>query len=299
MTTKFLFLGEKMYSLNLLHDLNIMTSPDLLNSEKIYHYTDIYGLRGLIIDKKMWLGNLRQMNDSQEEFYFMQHLKEAVLNTKREITPEQLKALESLFNLETEKLKTAPAYVACFSRLKDDASQWERYADKGTGFCIEFNTCKFNEFMKGSMFLQPVYYINSMESHTHVKNLVHYLEYNSIPSFSNINSLMSNVRACASSYKHPSFAQEEEIRLILLPEFISYTDGKIIYNISSGIIKRIFELDIKELESKQTISFYDTIDGIYIGPKSKQDKNILYEYFKSNMVNIPYNKIKISESPLQ
>lgn len=276
-----------------------MTSSNLLNSEKIYHYTDVNGLRGLIIDKKMWLGNLRQMNDAQEEFYFMQHLKEAVLDTKRDITTDQSAELESLFELETNKIKTSPAYVACYSQLKDDASQWERYADKGAGFCIEFNTNKFNEFIKGSMFLQPVYYLKSMKSHIHVQNIIHYLEYKNVASFKDINSLMSNVRACASSYKHPSFAQEEEIRLILLPELIPYTDGTIIYNVSSGIIKRIFELDIQKLEGKQTISFYDTIDSIYIGPKSKQDKNVLYEYFKYNMVDIPYNKIKTSESPLQ
>lgn len=268
--------------------------------ERLYHYTNINALNGIIVNKKLWLGNLRHMNDAKEELYFMDLLKKAVIATKSDTTDEQRERIESIFEKVEQEITESPAFVSCFSKRKDDAAQWERYADKGAGFCIEFDTQKLEMFIRGSLFLQTVYYCRDVMKHEGVECIVNWLkrpEY--IDGFSSIEKLMENIKSCACSYKHPSFEQEEEVRLVLLPELAKYAEGKWDYIISGGVIKKYFILDIEEMEKKNGLSFWDTINEIYIGPKSKQDRKILFEYLRSKGIVVSIEEITVSESPLQ
>lgn len=268
--------------------------------DKLYHYTNVNALNGIIVKKKLWLGSLRHMNDTSEELYFMDLLKKAVIVSKSDVTATQRERIDSMFEKAKQELSESPACVSCFSKRKDDAAQWERYADQGAGFCIEFDAQKLDKFIRGSLFLQPVYYSRDVLKHEHVELILEWLENPKYTGgFNTFESWMGNIKSCACSFKHPSFEPEEEVRLVLLPELAEFAEGKWDYIISGGIIKKYFILDIEEIEKKKNLSFYDTINGIYIGPKSKQNPRILYEYFRSKDIDISIEDIVVSESPLQ
>jgi len=268
--------------------------------DKLYHYTNVNALNGIIVNKKLWLGSLRHMNDASEELYFIDLLKKAVIVSKHDITDTQCERIDSMFKKLERDLSESPAYVSCFSKRKDDAAQWERYADQGEGFCIEFDAQKLDKFIRGDLFLQEVYYRRDVLKHEHIDPILEWLENPEYTGgFNTFEDWMGNIKSCACSYKHPSFEQEEEVRLVLLPELAKFAEGKWDYIISGGVIKKYFILDIEEIEKKINFSFYDTVKGIYIGPKSKQDPKILYEYFRSKNIDISIEDIVVSESPLQ
>ena len=52
---------------------------------------------------------------------------------------EKIKEAEEFFRTEMEKEFYYSAYAACFSKFRDDASQWERYGHYGQGVCIAFH----------------------------------------------------------------------------------------------------------------------------------------------------------------
>ena len=55
--------------------------------EKIYHYTSVASLIGILSKKELWLGNTANMNDKTEITHFVNQLHMAVL---QDIYPEKI-----------------------------------------------------------------------------------------------------------------------------------------------------------------------------------------------------------------
>ena len=125
----------------------------------LYHYTDFTAFDGIIRCAELRLNNILNMNDAAEMRLFMNGICKAVvdklLNTGKTIIGYQT---DAFFQKELAKEFRYSAYAACFSKFRDDASQWERYGHLGQGVCIAFHEDLMQKMIGGAISLQEVYY---------------------------------------------------------------------------------------------------------------------------------------------
>jgi hypothetical protein len=107
----------------------------LTRVDKIYHYTDFEGLRGIITSQKLWFTDYRYLNDPTE----LKFCKNIILNVgemvNHNLSRDQYKILTSHFD---ELLSKYNVYISCFSTEANKLSLWRYYANNGTGFAIGF-----------------------------------------------------------------------------------------------------------------------------------------------------------------
>ena len=130
--------------------------------DKLYHYTSAEALFGIFTKQELWFSNPLMLNDREECFYFPRELKKAL----EESCPQSIIRIEEFFEKVFNEIEKEPFYIMCFSKLKDDAAQWDRYSNKGKGFCIEFDT-KALLLLFGTKWIQlwPVCYDLEVRKH--------------------------------------------------------------------------------------------------------------------------------------
>ena len=132
----------------------------------LYHYTDFNAFDGIIRCAELRLNNVLNMNDVSEMRLFMNGIGKAVVD-RLNLDGEQEKGqkVEEFFHKEMEEEFHYSAYAACFSKYRDDASQWERYGHLGQGVCIAFHETPMKRMIGGAVSLQTVYYQEDMREH--------------------------------------------------------------------------------------------------------------------------------------
>jgi len=134
--------------------------------ETLYHYTDFGALDGILTNAELRLNNVLNMNDASEMTFFMSSLCKAV--TERFQKDDDLVRAgwtEKLFSEEKDKEFIYSAYAACFSCYRDDAAQWERYANHGRGVCIAFRYDLLKKMAVEPLSLQTVFYQDDVAGH--------------------------------------------------------------------------------------------------------------------------------------
>ena len=131
----------------------------------IYHYTTIEALQGMLFgNRELWLGDSSFMNDTKELTEFIDRLKNEIISSVHNIDKEKCK---SFFQKVYECAKKNYPYIMSFSKRRDDAAQWERYANNAKGICIGFYKNKLDSLkrkIKEPFFLQTVFYDFNVEN---------------------------------------------------------------------------------------------------------------------------------------
>lgn len=264
---------------------------------KLSHYTSVDVLCSILKNKEIWLGSTRCMNDISELSFFIDKLKEYILQVCDD--EEKKKRTESFFEKIHQRLLNEYPYALCLSKKEDDASQWERYAGNAQGVCIVFNTKKLiNLFYGGELYFTKVQYNKNIKKHPHYNNIVDYIKYKKVDGFESEGGLIDNIIASATSYKHKSFNSEGEVRMCSLLVEQNYLYREEIRRIN-GIVKTFLILNIEEYENLYDCRFVDAIEKIYIGPRSIQQINDLIKYLEQIGYPDLTNKIEKSKCPLR
>jgi hypothetical protein len=100
-------------------------TPSPEDSNCIYHYTKFQGATGILSEKKLWMTNIRYLNDWMEGRYFY----EPLLN----MIGEESGHIGKLNKIYEKCLKNT--YIASFSRIPDLLSQYKYYGN----ICIAFD----------------------------------------------------------------------------------------------------------------------------------------------------------------
>ena len=109
---------------------------------RLYHYTSIASLIGIFSTAACILSTILIQNAVSED-----------------IAPEKRDICNAFFDKLYSRLKNEYPFAASFSTLKDNAAQWERYADNAHGACIVFNTSRLlNLFWYSGAWLHEVFY---------------------------------------------------------------------------------------------------------------------------------------------
>lgn len=116
-------------------------------SGMIYHYTDAYGLEGILRTGHVWATHWMFMNDRSE----LRHGRDVVRQVATQLAADR-EATEAQRELATDFLEIfdkpsvnralRDTFVASFSTKPDDLGQWRAYGARGAGYCIGL---QFNE----------------------------------------------------------------------------------------------------------------------------------------------------------
>lgn len=284
--------------------MNPERSGAMQNERQIlYHYTDYKALNGILNEGVMRVNNVLNMNDAAEMRLFMNGICEAASHKLKEsgYLRESFE-MEELFREELLREFQYSAYAACFSTLKDDAAQWERYGNKGRGVCIGFYFDAMKQIADSiePLALEKMYYRDDMADHP-LSDVFFQIGIKREKLSSDDPLIRDNLnRAWASSafFKHPSFKNENEVRLMVSPVY-GFMDMTPAYHISEDRVKKYYPLNLKKYREDLGITLNDFVGIIIIGPDSSQSKPILSDYFEDNGMEELCGMIKYSECPLR
>ena len=263
---------------------------------KVYHYTSVASLVGILSKREIWLGNTATMNDKLEIVDFIEKLQNAV---SVDINPEKIGVCNEFFDKLYNRLATEYPFAFSLSTLDDNAAQWERYADDAHGVCIVFNTSVFmNLFLYSGAAFNKVFYQYDIRKHAHYKILKAYFNTGKLNELGTEVGEMDNLLGCAYMHKHESFCTESEIRLTNLWNR-KIAKSEIGFEVINGKVKKVLKVSLKELCNEENIDFENLIDKIVIAPRSEQNELELKEYLEFMGYRKLSNRIIKSRCPLR
>ncbi|WP_460372906.1 hypothetical protein ACOYXF_14390 [Pseudomonas sp. Tul1A2] len=232
----------------------------------LFHYTDAHALKSILIGEKLWLTDMRFLNDAAEYADGLEYLKFAwgVMQAYRG-HPKH----EDLFH----KMETAmtyaigkqsdgfPKFVCSFSRAGDLLSQWRSYGL----YAIEFDEQKLSEHLE---LTDCVYDIGQKhgKAMTAVRRwFSEMLEiYERMDENYGIDFISSqkNVDISCAFFKHQSFFEEREVRCMVAHPSNS---ENIEYRVRAGILVPYCERYVP----------LECIAAIHIGPMQHQESSLI------------------------
>jgi len=256
----------------------------------IYHYTDLNGFLNIIKNKKLWLSDARNLNDSHELDWFNNKLDKKIENTN--FGP--FNDVMDKFRDEYKDHKTKQ-YICSFSKEADLLSQWRAYSEDGSGVSIGFNDNAFVDLLEGndplfapktSIRLKDVDYEESavniqiskiVES---VKSLFIELEdkkHKETIGKAILHAFTLPIFNQSSCFKNSAFKEENEVRLIYMQcddlnqfEYISDVD----FRVSAGTITSYVDFTFPK----------ESVVEIVLGPKCKMSESDLELFLRSNKI---------------
>jgi hypothetical protein len=197
------------------------------------HYTSQRGLIGILSTETLWATNIKFLNDEQEFQHAVELIKQIIPTSK--ITSahphhavhvgflDRIKAkLELLHEYETGSI-----YTCSFSQEVDLLSQWRGYCPENNGFCLVF---ALDEVFKSVQTTYPTVELKECiyedaDKEARIKALLnkHWPLYHSAADENAkqgvIDKLGKEVMLMASYFKHSSFSEEKERRLVLTLDY--------------------------------------------------------------------------------
>jgi len=266
----------------------------------LYHYTDFQAIDGILRCAQLRVNNVLRMNDSTEMRHFMNRLCSAVVERLHgEGNETAAQTIQALFREELKKEYSA--FAACFSFHRDDAAQWERYGNRGRGICIALRREYLQKIAKGALSLQAVFYQNDMAGHPMVDVFCELVRNGAVLSAENpaLKTAMRDAWACSVSFKHPSFASEYEMRLVVSPFETEDFNVHPCYHVTKERIKKYYPLNLMSMCEEIGIGLEDLVAELIIGPDSTQSKAIFQDYLRDNGLEGLAGRVSLSKCPLR
>ena len=267
----------------------------------LYHYTDYTSLDGIINKRELRVNNVLNMNDAKEMDLFISGLFDAVKKRFEQIGDEKMaSSLDEVQRIVKNHYFDLSAYAACFSESRDDAAQWERYANRGKGVCLCFRKAMLEKLTGTAISLTKVTYQNDMDDHPLAEKLFELLKSRTyLRDAMELKKIVVEVCRNSAAYKHPSFASESEYRLVVMPSDVKSLQLKPQYHVARERIKKYYPLDLNRMCRRGGVKIEDLITEVMIGPESTQSKPILRDYLTDHGLKTLAGKISISDCPLR
>lgn len=261
----------------------------------LYHYTDAYGLKGIVEENEIWCSELEYLNDAQEVKYGLDLVRKKVEELQKKYSSEDLISKGVLGSLLTI-LNQFPGsfhrvFVACFCKSGDLLSQWRGYAEEGGGYSIGFT---FNDSSRIILedgdsycphlrrvmydrnrqedlvneYLEEICQILSEQGRKYPKD--DHAALSTSVALHAMNSLMDWIV----SFKHPGFAEENEWRLMRMPRNTGEAASKAQHRIADGLAVPYLRTSLSEtiVEEAEDGNEYFPISEIRYGPTLPEDR---------------------------
>ncbi len=134
-----------------------------------YHYTSLNVLYSIVANNELWLSNLKNSNDPNEQYLSSDEYNTYVLQ-KLQVDP-----YHGRIDLSGSNTVVGNPYGLSLTTLKDDLGQWERYGDQSRGVAIAFDIPAMNAYLKEtygfSLDFGPIKYTED-EKKEYIKSLI-------------------------------------------------------------------------------------------------------------------------------
>lgn len=179
-----------------------------MTNDTLYHYCPQASMLNIISSRELWFGRTRYMNDKLEVKYFVEEVGRCL---RENVSPNKSELCNSILNDVDNELNHDKRYLFCMTEQRDDAAQWERYADHACGVSIGFNAkTMIAALYHASLLFTRVWYGYDPRNHKICEVLTQYIEHGWLTEgFSDIKGIISNLLAGAVRYKHSSFQSEK------------------------------------------------------------------------------------------
>lgn len=261
------------------------------NRPLLAHYTSIQVLEKIMKNEEMWFSNPLFMNDLEEMRFgihqgiiLFDQLRAEI--TRAAGTQGRFKAIESAFMgyyREFESTHALDIYVFCLSEHRADdndglLSMWRAYGGSGNGAALVFNT----SFLTGPkddspLLIGKVHYASGDQRKAWLEERIRkwcsIIEVAGVPNDKlhlAAHSMFMAIKIYALTSKHHGFSEENEWRLIYLPDRdpTGMLKGNFDYVIGKqGVEPKLkFKIAPLPLKSPEVWTFESILDRIILGP---------------------------------
>ncbi len=215
--------------------------PDKMYPTIVYHYTTAAGFVGIMKDEYLRATNFSYLNDPSE-MQFGRELIGKNLKRRRKASGERLRTFFTHVLSSFDREKAAEVYVASFTKLEDDLSQWRAYGTAATErYAIGFGSDAIYEIIDAN----PSHYFQRVEYETAdqqdqinyvIDRSLQFLDEHGVStaSFSPFADITARELASVTPVlKNQAFKMEEEWRIIILS-----TEGNVPkFDAARGVIR--------------------------------------------------------------
>ena len=193
---------------------------------RLYHYTNMHGLVGIVKSKSIWCTKIQYLNDASEYEHGFSFLKTAMLDNKQELENARkgLTVKEKDIDSSIQQYSMLDIFVSSFTELSDTLSQWRGYAsDNGVYISFDRKKLETQASAENYSLLECVYEGNDKknEAEKYIKRWIEILRDDG-GSFGNSNETVRLIVKCfikhSCRFKHESFKEEKEWRLVSFPK---------------------------------------------------------------------------------
>lgn len=278
---------------------------------KLYHYTDLAGLYGIISNKGFWLSDARFLND-REEIVNGRNLCSQIID--QFLAMKKYRKYGNVLERTKSELVSSSDdvyHVASFSRDPDSLEQWRAYARNGKGACIGLDLgikTRYQHFnMLPTLQFRSVIYSDKIKENIlsivirsgfrmYVKDSVSRNVNEKDYVDDHVKHLKGTFQYFFHIFKHPAFSTENEVRLIMSEHRKDDFEGKH-FRVSGGMIvpyyctneQVIFDSDHNRKEPDNL-----PISSVAVGPTS--DQNLLVESIGIFLAAHGYNENIVKKS---
>lgn len=106
-------------------------------------------------------------------------------------------------------------------------------------------------------------------------------------------------RAASAAFRHPSFASENEVRLVVSPFEQGFFEVKPRYHIMKERIKKYYPVDLEKMCQAAGTCLEDVLVELIVGPESTQSIPILQDYLSDHGFEKLAERVTRSACPLR
>jgi hypothetical protein len=232
--------------------------------DALCHYTDFWGLKGILETGTLWATDTQTLNDDSEIEYGLNVVREYVRQS-----PDKDTALRLLAAMEQPNERT---FACCFCERNDVLSMWITYAKRGGGYCLEFEGTP--GLLASSFPPFPVRLPFKMSYGTTlpgpVKRMLQYARQFARKGDIETSVSASWIKKLAMRFKHPAFTHEQERRIVIPDPPVSAMR----FRAGDADIKPYIELCPTAADGSRRLP----LRRIIFGPTLRQDKFSLKPY---------------------
>ena len=176
--------------------------------QTVSHYTDFAGLHGILQSGKLWATYTQTMNDASEQRYGDNVLRQYISQLS---DLEMARALRSTMDSDP-----ASTYAACFCESSNILNMWLTYANRGGGYCLEFNSAGLlfgpSAGLPGRFSLRMNY---GEDLSPAIRDVLDYAADHSRLSQLHLKVSVLWMKLLGLRFKHPAFELEREWRIVI------------------------------------------------------------------------------------
>ncbi len=244
-------------------------------TETLYHYTSLAGMMGIIESGVLRASDIRYMNDSAELRHTLDLVAKQV--TRRLVAGTDNPALlNQLLDWLSHRIVGGPLlFGASFRANGNLLSQWRGYSAHGKGVSLGFNPAHIARCAAGPGFQLARCIYDSAEQVRLIEQIIDAIEKLAAEvgpdsdgsSWSQIFSrIEGDILRIAAVLKHPSFAEEQEWRLI---SPVQDTGEAIQFREGGSMLIPFYAFELRDGSSGQI-----KLDHVYLGPTSNAELSI-------------------------